>query len=67
MLPEHHTRFIEERRRLLDLLWQDIVVLRRMVNETQQRMDVAQRAAPAQHTAGVYTPSLPRRTGGSAQ
>ncbi len=67
MLPEHHTHCIEERRRLLDVLWQDIVVLRRMVNETQQRMDVAQRAAQAQHTAGVHTPSPPRRTGGSAQ
>jgi hypothetical protein len=67
MSPEQHTRFIEERWRLLDLLWQDIVVLRRMVNETQQRMDVARRAAQAQHTAVAYTPSLSRRTSGSAQ
>ena len=70
MMPEQPTlrQFIaQERARLLDQLWEDIVALRQLINETQQRMDATQRAARAQLITVEYTPSLSQRTGGSAQ
>jgi hypothetical protein len=57
----------EHRQRLLDLLGQNIALLRLLLNKTQQRMNVARRAALAQPTVVAYAPSLSRCTEGSAQ
>jgi hypothetical protein len=58
---------IEERQRPSALLGQNIALLRLLLNKTQQRMNVARRAALAQPTVVTYPPSLSRCTGGSAQ
>jgi hypothetical protein len=49
MSPQEHTCRIEERRQLLHLLEQNIVLLRQMVSETQQRVEEARRAADPKH------------------
>jgi hypothetical protein len=59
MSPEHITlqqALTAERARLLDLLWQDIVALRQLVNESQQLMDAAR---PELHSRAIGTAAVP--------